>query len=47
MPSNALLVYKVAHRIAKCREPSAIAEEIILPAAAVGLDMVNLMIGVC
>src|SRR6218665_664165 len=43
MPSNALLAYKLAPRITKCREPSAIAEEIVLPAAAV--DMVSLMIG--
>ena len=33
---------KVAHRIAKCKEPHTIAEELILPAA---VDMVNLMIG--
>jgi predicted RNase H-like nuclease len=43
IPSNALLVsYKVAHRIAKCKKPHTIAEELILPAA---VDMVNIMIG--
>lgn len=34
--------YKVAFRIAKCKKPHTIAEELILPAA---LDMVNIMIG--
>lgn len=43
VPSNALLAsYKVAHRIAKCKKPHTIAEELILPAA---VDMVNIMIG--
>jgi hypothetical protein len=43
VPSNALLAsYRVAHRIAKCKEPLTSAEELILPAA---VDMVNIMIG--
>jgi len=43
IPSNALLAsYKVAHRIAKCKDPHTIANELI-PSNAV--DMVNLMIG--
>jgi len=43
IPSNALLSsYKVAHRIAKYKEPHTIAKELI-PSNAV--DMVNLMIG--
>jgi hypothetical protein len=43
IPSNALLAsYKVAHRIAKCKKPHTIAEELIIPAA---VDMVNIMIG--
>jgi len=43
IPSNILLEsYKVAHRIAKCKEPHTIAEELILPAA---VDMVNFMTG--
>src|SRR6218665_3357814 len=43
IPSNALLVsYKAAHRIAKCKEPHTISDELI-PSNAV--DMVNLMIG--
>jgi predicted RNase H-like nuclease len=41
--SNALLIsYKASHRIAKCRKPHTIAEELILQAA---VDMVNIMIG--
>jgi hypothetical protein len=43
IPSNVLLAsYKVAHRIAKCKKPHTIAEELILPAP---VDMVNIMIG--
>jgi predicted RNase H-like nuclease len=43
LPSNALLAsYKIAHRIAKCKNPHKIAEELILQAA---VDMVNIMIG--
>jgi hypothetical protein len=43
IPSNAMLAsYKVAHRIAKCKRPDTIAEELILPAA---VDMKNIMIG--
>jgi predicted RNase H-like nuclease len=43
IPSNALLAScKVAHRIAKCKKPHTIAEELILPAA---VDMVNILIG--
>jgi hypothetical protein len=43
IPSNALLAsYKVAHRMAKCKKPLTIAEELILPAA---VDMVNIKIG--
>jgi hypothetical protein len=33
---------EAAHRIAKCKKPHVIAEELILPAA---VDMVNIMIG--
>ncbi|KAL4101100.1 hypothetical protein QTP88_012347 [Uroleucon formosanum] len=43
IPNNAMIAsYKVAFRIAKCKKPHTIAEELILPAA---LDMVNIMIG--
>lgn len=43
VPSKALLAsYKVAHRVAKCKKPHTIAEELILPAA---VDMVSVMIG--
>jgi hypothetical protein len=43
IPSNALVAsYKVAHRIAKCKKPHTIAEELLLPAA---VDMVNIMTG--
>jgi len=43
LPCNALLAsYQVTHRIAKCEEPHAIAEELTLSAA---VDMVTLMIG--
>jgi hypothetical protein len=37
-----LASYKVAHRIAKCKKPHTIAEELILPPA---VDMVNIMTG--
>jgi hypothetical protein len=37
-----LASYKVAHRIAKCKKPHTITEELILSAA---VDMVNIMIG--
>ncbi|XP_046145958.1 SCAN domain-containing protein 3-like [Osmia bicornis bicornis] len=41
--NNALLAsYKVAYRIAKCKKPHTIAEELILPAA---VDMVTIMVG--
>jgi hypothetical protein len=43
IPSNALLAsYKVAYRVAKCKKPHTIAEQLILPAA---VDLVNIMIG--
>jgi hypothetical protein len=32
----------IAHRIAKCKKPHTIAEELVLPAA---VDMVNIIIG--
>ena len=42
VPSNAQLAsYKVAYRVAQCKKPHTIAEELILPAA---LDMVSTMI---
>jgi hypothetical protein len=43
IPNNALLAsYKVAYRIAQCKKPHTIAEELILPAA---VDMVRIMVG--
>ncbi|XP_075034451.1 zinc finger BED domain-containing protein 5-like [Mixophyes fleayi] len=43
IPTNALLAsYKVAYRVAKCKKPHTIAEELILPAA---VDMVTIMVG--
>lgn len=43
IPTKALLAsYLVAHRVAKCKKPHTIAEELILPAA---VDMVSVMIG--
>jgi hypothetical protein len=43
IPNNALLAsYKVAYRIAKCKKPHTIAEELILPGA---VDMVSIMVG--
>ena len=42
-PSKALLAsHQVLHRIAKCKKPHSIAEEIILPAA---IDLASTMIG--
>ena len=42
-PQNALLSsYKVAYRVAKCKKPHTIAEELILPSA---IDMVTCMLG--
>ncbi|XP_040896345.1 zinc finger BED domain-containing protein 5 [Toxotes jaculatrix] len=42
VPSNAQLVsYKVAYRVAQCKKPHTIAEELILPSA---IDMVSTMI---
>ena len=37
-----LASFKIAYRIAKCKKPHIIAEEIVLPAA---LDLVSTMIG--
>jgi hypothetical protein len=37
-----LASYKAAHRIAKCKKPHTIAEELILPAV---VDMMNIMVG--
>jgi hypothetical protein len=43
IPNNALLAsYKVSYRIAKCKKPHTIVEELILPAA---VDMVSIMVG--
>ena len=43
LPSKALLAsYQVAHRIAKCKKPHSIGEELILPAA---IDLATTMIG--
>mgnify|MGYP002775206681 CR=1 FL=1 len=43
VPKNALLAsFKVAYRVAKCKKPHTIAEELILPAAR---DMANIMMG--
>ena len=43
LPSKALLAsYLVAHRIAKCKKPHSIAEEILLPAA---IDLASTIIG--
>jgi hypothetical protein len=43
IPSNALLAfYKLTYRIAKCKKPHSITEELVLPAT---VDMVNIMIG--
>ncbi|VVC25872.1 Hypothetical protein CINCED_3A012173 [Cinara cedri] len=43
IPTNALIAsYKVSYRIAKCKKPHTIVEQLILPAA---IDMVNIMVG--
>jgi len=43
VPNNALLAsYKVTYRVAKCKEPHTIVEELILPPAVV---VVNIMVG--
>jgi hypothetical protein len=43
IPSNTLLAsYKVSHRIAKCKKPHKITEELILPAA---VDLIKIIIG--
>ncbi|XP_076344096.1 SCAN domain-containing protein 3-like [Tachypleus tridentatus] len=43
IPTNASPAsYQVADRVAKCKKPHTIAEELILPAA---VDMVNIMVG--
>ncbi|XP_075048007.1 zinc finger BED domain-containing protein 5-like [Mixophyes fleayi] len=43
IPTNALIAsYKVAYRVAKCKKPHTIADELILPAA---VDMVTIMVG--
>jgi hypothetical protein len=37
-----LVSYKIAYRVAKCKKPHTIAEELVLPCA---MDMVNIMFG--